>query len=164
MRLINGQWEPYDVCANWADNTDLDQDEYLKSQGWEGHTEIGSVSGPMWLKTWRRRHADGTESYLIDINDHFNVWPILRVDSLPEFLDLLARWAPIVQATVVTYAINDLLDGSIGDYGAVETIAARVLYGMSHVHNRLISQKRDAEQRAQEHRASLRAKRQEPPV
>ncbi|MQA08132.1 MAG: hypothetical protein GEU98_06180 [Pseudonocardiaceae bacterium] len=55
------------------------------------------------------------------------------VNSFPELMDLIARWAPAVQAATITHVMEQVWGLDLQDYGLVETVAARAAYGSNQV-------------------------------
>lgn len=128
LHLQNGRWEPANTLEGMAEK-DPDIDGFLQNDGWENFWTIGDQEGELGLLVRRRIRPDGSAQYMLEFSDVSNLSPFMVVDSFPELMDLLARWAPVVQAAAVAGAIRDLHDAGLSRYGLVELIAARAAYG-----------------------------------
>jgi hypothetical protein len=124
------RWEQADVLADMpAEATDVG--EYLRSQGWEGMLTLGDPDGSLWIEVRVRRGADRTAEYLLEVASIDVYSPFLVVDSFPDVMDLVARWAPAVQAAAVVAALQRLEGGTeMHAHGLVESVAARALFGV----------------------------------
>ncbi|WP_190817728.1 hypothetical protein [Saccharopolyspora pogona] len=152
----DGKWEPYDVSGGASDVTDVG--DYLESQGWSPYLRLGAGEwASLNLLTWQR-DQDGRSEYLIAVSNQDQASEYLKVSSLPTLMDLLARWAPAVQAASIADVVQDLHEPLIEHEGIVETIAARAVWGVQDRLPRLRSYRQtwDAVE------AEARATRQEP--
>jgi hypothetical protein len=122
------EYDPYaEVPApEGLDPQQADYDEYLKALGWEPTFTIGTPNSPLKLNSWRR-YRNGASEWMIELEDAGEGSPIVHTDSLVEYLDLLARWAPIVQTAAVTHLLAELGDNDLGPYNTVGRVAAKVL-------------------------------------
>jgi hypothetical protein len=101
------------------------------------------------------RHSRGTTprkhpEFLLEVGGHSAIAPYLKVDDLPTVMDMLARWAPALQASSIADLAHDLISGAIEPNGMVETVAARVTWAaenrtpaMARDHDRLEQLARD---------------------
>jgi hypothetical protein len=143
LRLRDGRWTGrVDVLAGCPNGGDVDL--FLHTQGWESFLILGdSDDAEVSLRSWQRGRDDDTDEYLLQVasgtSDELS--PYLLFDSLPELLDAFSRWAPLVQAAAVTGAMAQLR-GGLQDDGLVETIAARVVYGVEYAAPALRREKR----------------------
>jgi hypothetical protein len=55
--------------------------------------------------------------------------PFIKVESFPELMDLLARWAPAVQAAALVYLIDNLQASRLDREGVAEIVAAKAAFG-----------------------------------
>lgn len=142
MYLTGGTWQPADVYADLPDGGAVEP--YLTERGWEQFLAVGDSRGDgtsaMVIRTWRRTGGDDGARYMLEVGDSLQSSPYLLVDTLPELLDLMARWAPIVQAAAVSYVVDGLIEYGINREGLVEMIAARVRFGADETHDRFRAQ------------------------
>lgn len=135
LHLIYDKWESMPKIV--PDGCD-DIDAFLTAQGWQRFLVLGAANSTMRINSWRRHPTNQPVEYLVNVDDIHSVSSYLRVDTLPELMDLLARWAPAVQAAAITVLIDDLTGLSLNEeYGLVETITARVVHGAEHTLPRL---------------------------
>ncbi|MGW3470128.1 hypothetical protein ACWDKQ_17080 [Saccharopolyspora sp. NPDC000995] len=124
----DGKWEPYDVFGGASDVTDAG--DYLESQGWKPFLRLGAGEwASLNLLTWQR-DQDGRSEYLIEVSNQEQASEYLKVIGLPRLMDLLARWAPAVQAASIADVVQDLHEPVIEHGGIVETVAARAAWGV----------------------------------
>lgn len=123
-------YETLDPFAEDPDSTDYT--ETLTKLGWTNILTVGdSERSPLYVNAWQRQHPDGRTEYAVDVWDQNMGSPFVKVGSFPEVMDLLARWAPAVQAAAVSQLIAEVSDGGLSEWGTVEQMAARVAYGIS---------------------------------
>lgn len=134
------RWERADVLRDCLPEVG-DVDEYLRSQGWERLLTLGDPDGSLSLDTWQRNRTDRSAEYLLVANTSNISSPFMIIDSFPDLMDLLTRWAPAVQAAAVTDALKQLEETHVGAYGLVEAIAARASFGAA---DGLLQLQRDA--------------------
>ncbi len=100
---------------------------------------IGDPDAALSLDAWQRHREGGHPEYLLEVT--FSATsvslPYLVVDSLPDLMDLVARWAPAVQTAAVAEVLRDLQTGMATPAGIVETVAARTMFGINEVSPRL---------------------------
>src|ERR1035441_628843 len=77
-----------------------------KHLGYEEHMGIGTDTG-MCAFTVNVYSRDQPPRYLIELSDN-NLWEAVTAGTLPDALDLLARYAPIVTASEITSAVTDI--------------------------------------------------------
>ncbi|TDX84923.1 hypothetical protein [Amycolatopsis arida] len=125
-----GRWEPYDALAD-AEDDGGDVEALLHSLGWTSFVRLGSGEDfGVEIEVYERRTRDGHPEYLLDIWGEHSGSPYLKVDNLPAVMELLAKWAPIVQAASISRVVRDLAAGAIEHEGLVETVAARAAWGV----------------------------------
>lgn len=134
LRLQPGErWHTVrDVLAGCPDGGDIE--EFLRSKGWQPFLTLGDTDDGVSLMAWQRSFADRTDVYLLQVAGPSLATalpPYLTFHNLPDLLDALSRWAPLVQASVVTSTLLALRD-ELDDHGLVETIAARVAHGVQY--------------------------------
>lgn len=134
------RWERADVLRDCPPEVG-DVDEYLRSQGWERLLTLGDPESSLSLDTWVRNRPDRSAEYLLAMNTSNLSSPYMTIDSFPDLMDLLGRWAPAVQAAAVTEALKQLEETNVGAYGLVEAIAARASFGAA---DGLLQLQRDA--------------------
>lgn len=142
--VLDAPYEPFDPFADDPEGTYV-VDEYLKSKGWEELFHVGDEDSPLHVESWRRSVGTGPDEYMVTVSDLLTAGPYLKVRSFADVMDLLARWAPAVQAASVVGLIDDISKGWLQDAGAVETIAAKAIYGAEVVSSKLRSE--EAERR-----------------
>lgn len=133
LRLQDGRWSGQaDVLADCPDGADVA--EFLHTQGWEAFVNLGSIDDEVYLWSWQRGRDNGTDEYLLQVASGTTVDrlpPYLLFDSLPELLDALSRWSPLLQAAAVA-GLLEQLRAAPADGGLVETLAGRAAYGAQH--------------------------------
>jgi hypothetical protein len=140
LHYSNGQWEPANLLADCPEGTD--PDAHLRATGWEGFLTVGDIDSAMWIKTWRKKDDDS--GFLIEVGDVATDSPYIQVDTFPELMDFLARWAPVVQAAAMVHVLDDLShyeirgDGPL-EMGMVEMLAARARYGAQDRYESIVS-------------------------
>lgn len=157
LHLVYGKWESMPRIV--PDGCD-DIDAFLTAQGWHRFLVLGAANSTMRINSWRRHPGDQPVEYLVDVDDINSVSSYLRVDTLPELMDLFARWAPAVQAAAITVLIDDLTGLSLNEeYGLVETVTARVVHGAEHTLPRLHRREQMYREQAARKRAAQEAER-----
>lgn len=114
-------------CGQWTETTFLDDarqeapqelqswDEVRSHLGYEYYTELGSSN--CWQVAIYEREA--APRYLVEFSD-CDRWDSFTVATLPDAMDLLARYAPIVTAAEVARAAEDIRDRQ--PYGVVSDV------------------------------------------
>lgn len=101
----------------------------LAEFGWEDFFDLGDDAEiTLYVRTYRRTQGGRTQ-YLVTVSDANFVSPYVKVDTFPELMDLLARWAPAIQAASVTSLLTDVRQYGLSSDGAIEAIAAKAAYG-----------------------------------
>lgn len=154
----DGKWEPYDVFAAAPDPDNVPNvGAYLESQGWSGFTTLSA--GLDWsslsLVVWQRDH-DGRAEYLISVESELAGSSYMKVNNLPTLMDLLARWAPAVQAATIADVVRDLQEPGIEYNGIVETVAGRAAWGVQDRLPELRSARREQDAAARKRAADRR--------
>lgn len=72
-------------------------------------------------------------------------------------MDLLARWAPLVQAASVTQLIAEVSSGGLSTWGTVEQIAGKVAFGMTDGLDAMRREEAQADRARRERAAARRA-------
>jgi len=91
-----GQWVPMRLPGTDPSTPEADTLE-LAENGWVEAHRLGDPEGALCIQTWRG--VEGQQvGYLLRVEDHTTMSDYLHVSTLPELMDLLARWAPAVQA------------------------------------------------------------------
>lgn len=118
-----GEWERFDALEGPEDGTDTHA--RLRELGWESFFTLGSADEVgIEVEVWIKSAGQGRE-YLVDVWGVNAGSEFLKVDSLPVLMELLAKWAPVVQAAGIARVTGDLTTGAIEHNGIVETVAAR---------------------------------------
>lgn len=107
---------------------DADTDKWLEEQGWEDFLSLGDNDSHLYIRS-HRRLVDGNYQYVLDVWDVLSGSPHILVDSFVELMDLIARWAPAIQAAALVSLIDEARHIGLSDSGSVELIAAKVAYG-----------------------------------
>lgn len=146
LRLQDRQWRRgrADVLAECPDGADVQ--DFLHTQGWETFLTVGSTDDEVYLWSWQRGRDNEPDEYLLQVasgTSDDRLPGYLLFATLPELLDAFSRWAPLAQAAAVVGAMKQLRTG-LQDDGLVETIAARVAYGLEYTSPALQRAKRDA--------------------
>ncbi|MCA1191663.1 hypothetical protein [Saccharopolyspora sp. 6V] len=140
-QLKDGRWENWDFYSRLPDDADVAKE--MKDQGWNEFFSIGDGEGDLGIKTWQGKHG-----YLLQVADAAQFSPFLKVDTFPELMELLAKWAPAVQAASVSALIRAANDYGLHDGGVVENLAAKAAYGVGDLKEKLEKEKRQREQAA----------------
>lgn len=109
-----------------------DPEQHLTEQGWAPFLALGSDDSQLRVQSWRRRKGTSWE-YAVEVGDLTCYSENIVTDSLVEFMDLLARWAPAVQAAAVVGLVDEVGSAGLSSYGTVETVAARWAHGREQV-------------------------------
>ncbi len=113
--------------GNWTTMEDPFEDGVIEDQlvtmGFEPHFVIGDPGVTMSVEVWKR--AEETPHYYLSLSDAARVENVFA-EELPDMLELLARWAPIVQAGIIADVLDDLKDEQAGPDGLAETIARKL--------------------------------------
>ncbi|MFB9688414.1 hypothetical protein [Amycolatopsis plumensis] len=126
LQASGDSWEPYDV---W-DGAPSD-DATLESLGWESLLDLGSSDDIGFaIMVWQRSVGDGGTEYLLNVWGFQSGSPYLKVDSFPAVMELVAKWAPVLQAASVAHVVQDLAGLFVDRNGLVETVAARAAWGV----------------------------------
>jgi hypothetical protein len=150
--LINGDWTPTAVVPAGVTNIEAG----LTEAGWHAFWTIGDPDGDLCLEVWERSREGGSSEYLLEVSNATRVSPFMMISSFPELMDLVARWAPAVQAATVTGAVRDLYGSDPEPFGLVELIAGRAAYGVTdglpalQQHQEGIRRERDRRRRARQ--------------
>lgn len=126
----HGKWEPFDFYANAPDPRNVDMGAYLEAEGWSRFITLGAGAdySSLVLATWSRIR-DGQSEYLVEVQTDLESSDFLKVNNLPALMDLLARWAPAVQAATIADIAKDLNGLDLDSTGLVEIVAARAAWG-----------------------------------
>lgn len=153
---------PYEIYDLWAGAPDGSFDnDLLEAQGWEESIGVGGSDSVMYIQSYRR-DVDGRTEWIVHVSDILGGTPYIKVDGPGELMDLLARWAPAVQAAAVTHVLDDIRKSHLDPDGVVETIAAKVGFGQDETVPMLRRQLREQRARGRELRAKREAARQAP--
>jgi hypothetical protein len=142
LHLRNGQWEPVDILGECPDGEEIG--EYLTSQGWERFQTIGDPEAGLGIESWQRNPADKPSQYLMLVSETSGTSPFMLLDSYPEFISLVARWAPAVQAAMIGHVLYQAQVSFLQEYGLVEMVAAKVAHGIGPVLTRMQKDKKNA--------------------
>ena len=118
----NGVWseEPDEFMRTWT--TPIDHDEALRMLGFSLWTRIGDPGGmdvPMTLTLYLRSQEP---QYLMEVEGNGGSIPHVYARTLPDAMDLLAKWAPAVKAAAVTELIHQFNDTHGKHRPAVSTL------------------------------------------
>lgn len=142
--LLNdeGVWEPHDVLGDFEGSVN----EELARQGWDPFVVLGAGEvASLTVRTWQRSR-DGRVEYLLIVDTVDIGSPFLVLRDLPTFMDLLARWAPAVQAAAIADVTRDLQETGIEEEGFVEKIAGRAWWGIQENYGQLKRRKWEREE------------------
>ena len=121
-------WIPKDQIVELNDGEDVHQ-ALLKS-GWQELLTIGDPDhGHMYIKTWSRAVPPRLSEYLIEVGSIIVAGPFLQVPDFPTLMEIIARWAPAVQAAEVAGVISELRSPGLDSWGLMELIGARAAWG-----------------------------------
>ncbi|MEO3776731.1 hypothetical protein ABGB16_07730 [Micromonospora sp. B11E3] len=121
-------YEIFDPFEGAPDNVDVI--EWLEGQGWSGFLAIGGDESPLRVESFRRT-VDGRDEFLVDVWDVNQGSPYVKVDNFGDLMDLLARWAPAVQAAALVSAVDSLRSYGLDKDGVAELVGAKVAFGAS---------------------------------
>lgn len=94
-RLRNGTWNSTAGPDDHRDGSNRGEAmAQFERDGWQEFITLGET---VWIVALRRSHA-GVSRFVILVGGGEGSGGAMFVDTLPEVMDLLARWAPIVQA------------------------------------------------------------------
>ncbi|MFG1846861.1 hypothetical protein [Micromonospora carbonacea] len=128
---MDSRCEPYDPFVE-AKNPEGDYEPTMKSLGWGRFLTVGEDPAPLYITTWRRATPAGGTEYAIDVWGIDAGSPLFKVATFPDLMDLLARWAPIVQAAHISAFLGDLGGNEdLSSLGVVERVAARAAFGVT---------------------------------
>ncbi|PKV99602.1 hypothetical protein ATK30_0582 [Amycolatopsis echigonensis] len=125
----DGRWESFDIFSGAPDSEGLNVGEHLQSQGWEHFLRLGQGDWcSLTLTAWRRPFEDRAE-YLLSVSTGLAASEFLKVDNLPQLMDLVSKWAPAVQAATLADLVEDLNEPDLNEMGVLEIAAARAAWG-----------------------------------
>lgn len=115
----NGGWDDYD--------------QFKRDGGYSEFARIGrSGTAPIALSVWRGVPAEGDAEYLIEVDGPFD-GSTVGAGDIADLVDLLSRWAPIMQAVALTRIVDDArFDGADVhglEYNAFAAIGALMAEG-----------------------------------
>ncbi|MEV4119455.1 hypothetical protein [Micromonospora sp. NPDC049645] len=110
----------------------VDVREWLEQQGWSEFLGIGGDESALRIQSFRRM-VDGRDEFLIDVWDVNQGSPYVKVDNFGDLMDVLARWAPAVQAAALVHAVDSLHSYGLDSDGIAELVGAKVAFGVSDV-------------------------------
>ena len=116
----------YNPWTEVPDRTFISLDALMERVGWESRLGVGPTDAWMWISTWSRT-VDGVTQYAAMLDDGNGDAPLISTDSSLELMDLIARWAPIVQASSVASFIAGLGVGESSDSDLVTRVTTKVL-------------------------------------
>jgi len=132
LRLnAGGEWEPIEVVSD--DSYDVSED--LEQAGWGRFWRIGKPEhSPLYIEIWHRRKPQGPgRQYLLQVWDIDHGSEFVQVDGLPALMDLLADWAPVVQAASIVGIVDEGHGHELHRDGFFEKLGARLAWGGSAV-------------------------------
>ncbi|MEV5690718.1 hypothetical protein [Micromonospora globbae] len=110
--------------------TPVDVGVWLEQQGWSEFLGIGGEASELCVRSFRRT-VGGRDEFIVEVWDAAQGSPFVKVDNFGELMDLLARWAPAVQAAAVVAAVDDLRSYGLDKDGLAELVGAKVAFGAS---------------------------------
>lgn len=117
-------WTEVEAC----DLRPADLSEAALVLGWETWICLGPIGSRLCIRTWYRTKNEQT-MYMACLDDGDGDNRFVQTDSLPEFMDALARWSPIVQAEAVSSFLDDLRRDDGSEDETVNRIVAKALRG-----------------------------------
>lgn len=108
----------------------VDVREWLEQRGWSEFLGIGDDESALRVQSFRRT-VDGRDEFIVDVWDAAQGSPYVKVDNFGDLMDLLARWAPAVQAAALVAAVDDLRSFGLDKGGLAEVVGAKVAFGAS---------------------------------
>jgi hypothetical protein len=150
----SGDWEPFDVFPG---EDDPETEKALEEQGWESFLTLGSGERLGCEIEVYLRNTEGGQQYLVEVWGEQYGSPYLKVDSLPALMDLLGRWAPVVQAASVARVLSEIKGLTIERDGLVEAIAARIAWAVTEHTPKLKRERDELDRMAAERRAQRKA-------
>ncbi len=127
IRVEDGQQTKFYAVP--PDTEDLEQ--ALHDTGWEDFLTCGSENSHMYIKTYRRQHADtpyGFE-FLVEIGNWNIVGPLILFTDYLDFLHHYTRWTEAIKNTAIADTIDQLDSTTMISDGLIEAIAAKAKYG-----------------------------------
>jgi len=137
---------------------DMDDEQWLTQQGWEPSLGIGDTNSIMQVQSYRRTVDDHVEC-IAYASDLLGGTGYIKVGGPGELMDLLARWAPAVQAAAIVHTLDDIRSSRLDADGIVEVISAKVNHGQHETLPMLqgyLREQRKHEREIRERRAAAR--------
>jgi len=140
--------------AAWTETTFLDDawgdgdgwDDVMKRLGYEHYMGVGSDATAFEVQVYRRKDAP---KFIVTFSDG-NLWDSMTAGSLPAAMDLLARYAPIVTASVVSDVISDIRN--VESFGIVTDVLSSAELNRGAVAARVADERRERDRRRREAR------------
>ncbi|NIL56242.1 hypothetical protein [Salinispora arenicola] len=135
----------YEIFDPYADLPDgVNAEKWLEQQGWSEFLGVGGEDSDLHIRSFRRTF-DGRDEFLVDVWDVNQGSPYVKVDNFGDLMDLLARWAPAIQAAALVQAVDNLRSPALDMDGVAEVVGAKVAFGASDV---LPALRRDRQEQA----------------
>jgi hypothetical protein len=100
-----GRWETApDPLAGLPDGADVEEE--LRRRGYESCFEFGTDHHGMMLQAWQRSKI--APHWFVQVTDSHSTIHEVLADGLPDALDLLGRWAPLVTAWAAAGSFDHL--------------------------------------------------------
>jgi hypothetical protein len=126
--FLDDAWEAAS-SSNW--------DTVRESLGYAHYTGIGDEHGNAFTLAVHRR--DEPPKFIVEFSDG-NIWDAVTAGTLPDALDLLARYAPIVTASEIACAVSDIRN--LEQYGIVTDVLASAEVNHAATEERAASERR----------------------
>ncbi|MEO3781305.1 hypothetical protein ABGB16_31835 [Micromonospora sp. B11E3] len=121
-------YEIFDPFEGAPDTVDVR--ECLEGQGWSEFLGVGDEDSVLHVQSFRRT-VDGRDEFIVDVWDVVQGSPYVKVDNFGDLMDVLARWAPVVQAAALVAAVDSLRSYGLDKDGLAELVGAKVAFGAS---------------------------------
>ncbi|TCB89266.1 hypothetical protein E0H26_28175 [Micromonospora zingiberis] len=121
-------YEIFDPFEGAPDTVDVGV--WLEQQGWSEFLGVGDELSYLRVQSYRRT-VDGRDEFIVDVWDMAQGSPFVKVNNFGELMDLLARWAPAVQATALVSVVDSLRSDNLLTDGVAELLGAKVAFGAS---------------------------------
>ncbi|OHX04628.1 hypothetical protein [Micromonospora sp. WMMB235] len=148
----------YEIYDPFKDRPDkVDSDRWLEQEGWSEFFGIGGEESDLRIRSYRRIVKGGREEYIVDVWDLMHGSPFVKVDNIGELMDLLARWAPAVQAAALVYVLDELQSYRLDRRGVVEAVTAKAAWGATEGAQALVADEREQAARRRQVAAQRKA-------
>lgn len=110
----NGTWEetPDVVSQVWDEDINQDFDDVLRKTGFDPNpwNRLGDPDLPRGLALVIHRRDGQSPEFLVEVNTSSGMCHMVYTAQVHDVIDLMTRWAPVIQAGAITEVVNQLLE------------------------------------------------------